>query len=193
MRKAFVVVLGIALLCSLSFAGEGKGAQAAEAKHHAHKTMKADYPLNNVITMDAAGARTARCMCGKEFQVSKDSPTVMRGEGTYYCCSTGCHEMYMKSDKVAQTKIFTDFWPTYPYDKMATNTMMKDGKNMATCLCGKEFEVIKTTPKVTENGMTMYLCSDACNTALHGMSATDRMGKEVAILKAKEPPVPVTK
>ena len=191
MRKVLVVILGIVVLCSLSFAGDTQSAQAtsaAPAHTGVHKTMKGDHPLNNVIVMDASGTRSARCLCGKEFVVTKDSPTITRGEGIYYVHADGCRDMYMKSDKAAQTKMFSDYWKTYPMDKMANNTMMKDGKEMATCLCGKVFEVTKTSPKVTENGMTIYLCSDACTTALHGMAANDRTDKELAMLKTKEAP-----
>ena len=189
MKKVLVVILGIVVLCSLSFAGDTQSAQATSAAPHTgvHKTMKAEHPLNNVIAMDASGTRTAKCMCGKEFQVSKDSPVVTRGDGSYYCCSEGCHDMYMKADKASQTKMFNDSWKTFPSDKMVTNAVMKDGKETATCLCGKTVDVTKTTPKVTENGVTMYLCSDACKTALHGMAANDRMDKELAVVKTNAP------
>jgi hypothetical protein len=152
--------------------------------------MKADHPLNNVFKMDASGVRTARCMCGKEFQVSNDSPVIKRGDGEYYCCSKGCHDMYESANKGARDKMFKESWSSYPMTGMATNAVMKDGKQMATCLCGKEVTVTDKTPNVTENGVKMYVCSDACKTALHGMAANDRLSKELAVVKSKEAPAP---
>ena len=169
MRKFLVVVLSAVLVCGLALA---KDEPAVKAVHSDH--------LNNVIIMDASGHRTALCLCGTEFPVVNTKLALHVDDETLYCCSEGCHAMAAKVPADEQKNMAADFFKTkFPNDKMASNMYMKDGKKMATCLCGKTVEVNDKTPKITENGVTLYLCSDACNTALHSMSEADRMKSEM--------------
>jgi hypothetical protein len=196
MRKLLVVVLGLLFVCSLAFAADTPTDVKKDVKAEkvaAAVTMTSEH-LNNVTKMDAKGDRTALCVCGQEFQVTDKSPMILRGDETDYCHNQACHDMFLQASKEAQDKMIADFWAnTFPFDKMATNKFMKDGKEVATCLCGKSVDVNDKTPHVTENGVTLYLCSDACTTALHGLSAKMRMEKEMALAhttlpkEAKEP------
>ncbi len=182
MRRFWTITVAVVCICSLTFADDQAKATAPEVLKVA-PAMTSDH-LNNVIMMDATGSRTALCACEKEFQVTDKSPTILRGDEADYCCTPGCHEMFMSASKEAQDKMMSEYWKSkFPFDKMATNVTMKDSKKVATCLCGNPVEVTDKTPKVTENGITMYLCSDACATALHGMTAKVRMDKELAMMK----------
>ncbi len=184
MRRFWTITIALVCICNLAFADDQAKATKPDMPKMA-PTMTSDH-LNNVIAMDASTSRTALCACGAEFKVTDKSPTIMRGDETDYCCTPGCHDMFMSASKEAQDKMMSEYWASkFPFDKMATNATMKDGKKMATCLCGKPVEVTDNTPKVTENGVTMYLCSEACSTMLHGMTAKDRMDKEVAMMKAQ--------
>ena len=175
MSKRMAVVLSAMMICGACLAKDA--APAAKAMHQDH--------LNNVITMDASGNRTALCMCGKEFPVTDKSLSVQTSEQTLFCCTEGCHAMAAKLSSEQLQEAATDFFKTtFPNDKMVTNIFVKDGRKMAACLCGKTVEVNDKTPKITENGMTLYVCSDACNTSIHGMSAADRMNAEKSRLSA---------
>ena len=192
MRKTLVLILSAVVVCSGAFASDTPKDVKAETIA-APATITSEH-LNNVTKMDVKGDRTALCVCGQEFQVTDKSPMILRGDETHYCHNQECHEMFMKTSKEAQDKMISDFWTnTFPWDKMATNKFAKDGKDVATCLCGKSVDVNDKTPRVTENGVTLYLCSEACATALHGMSAKMRMEKEMAVAHvtlpkdAKEP------
>jgi YHS domain-containing protein len=187
-----VLILSAVAVCSVALAADAPKDVKAE-KIAAPATITSEH-LNNITKMDAQGNRTALCVCGQEFQVTDKSPMILRGDETDYCHNQECHDMFLKAPKEAQEKMIGDFWTsTFPFDKMATNKFMKDGKEVATCLCGKSVDVNDKTPRVTENGVTLYLCSDACQSSLHGMSAKMRMEKEMAVAHmglpkdAKEP------
>jgi hypothetical protein len=180
MRNWMSILLVTVMVCGLAVAGDAP--KAVDTKEAALPQVVTSDHLNNVVRMDASGNREALCLCGQEFQVTKESPTIIRGEETHYCHNQQCHDMYMSTSAEAQDRMVSDYWKnTFPFDKMATNQFAKDGKTMATCLCGKVVDVNDKTPHLTENGVTMYVCSDACKTALHGMSAEMRMQKEMAV------------
>jgi YHS domain-containing protein len=189
MRNFAIALLGTLMICSLAFAEEGmKAAPTAEkAKAHKHEMGKSQEILNNVVKMDAASKRSALCCCGYEFTVTDKAPT-MDHEGTsFFMCGEGCKEMAMKASKEENAKTMKDWHKKYDANKLTDNSFLKESKTMATCLCGKTVEVNAKTPKIMENGVTLYLCSDACNTQLHEMSANDRMDAEKKFLASKEP------
>lgn len=144
--------------------------------------------LNNVIKMDPQGHRTAKCLCNVEFGVTDQTPVVERGDETYYLHSQDCRDMFVRTAPQEQERMISQYWTQqFPFEKLATNAHEEHGQKQATCLCGSEVNVVQDTPMVTENGLNIYLCSEACTTMLHGMSATDRMGAELKNIKNFQP------
>jgi hypothetical protein len=183
MRKLVMAVVGLIAVCSLSFAQEKtEGAKPVPQppKHSATKT------LNNVVKMDAAGTRTALCLCGKEFTVTDKSPNFDQRGTHYYLCSDECKGKTGSATKEELTKMVGDWKNSSKAYKTPENTVKKDGKKWATCACGKEFEVGASSEFIKENGVKMYLCSDDCMKAMTGMGEQERMTKELALLKPAE-------
>jgi hypothetical protein len=181
MRKALVTLLGVALVCSLVFADEGKTEAKTEKKMSSKNKSEI---LNNVVKMDKDGNLTAVCGCGMEFTVTDPTLAIKNGDMTMYCHNQMCHDAAAKMSKEESDKMMKDWHKKYMTYKLADNTFMKDGKKMATCLCGKTLDVTKSTPHIRENGVNMYLCSDACASQLHGMSDADRLGAEKKVAMA---------
>jgi hypothetical protein len=144
--------------------------------------------LNNIVKMDPQGHRTAKCLCEVEFGVTTTTPVVQRGDETYYLHSEDCKDMFIHTAPQEQERIVTQFWARhFPFEKLPTNAHEEHGHKEATCLCGTNVTVTKDTPMVTENGLNIYLCSEACSTMLHGMSAEDRMQGELKNIRNFQP------
>ena len=71
---------------------------------------------------------------------------------------------------------------------MVTNEFEKDGKHMATCACGTEFEITDKTTCVVADGMKMSACCDGCAQHVMKASAEDRhaMMTKVAQMPEKQ-------
>jgi YHS domain-containing protein len=180
MRKVLITLLSALLVCSVVFAQEGK----TEGKPAKKPVDKAKMEvMNNVTKMDKDGARTALCLCGKEVSVADNTPTYEKDGTTYYLCSDACKDKATKASKADLDQMMREWRKKFKEAKVVNNVFMKEGKPWANCVCGKVFEVNSiTTPKMQENGVAVYLCSDACKTQMHTMTAADRMGKEKAII-----------
>jgi hypothetical protein len=140
--------------------------------------------LNNIIKMDPQGHRTAKCLCGLEFGVTSTTPIVERGDETYYLHNEECRDLFMRTSPQAQEQMVTQYWARqFPFEKLPSNAREEHGHQEATCLCGTNVTVTKDTPMVTENGLNIYLCSEACSTMLHGLSPEDRMNTELKNIK----------
>jgi hypothetical protein len=186
MKKILVVLLMSGILGTAALADDSYGNNTAPAQPAAPAAVAKSGQtevLNNIIKMDAAGARTALCCCGAEFTVTDNSPTIDHGGTTFYLCGDGCKQMADKATAAENAKTMKAWHKKFRAVKLVTNSYQQDGKEMATCLCGKTLTVTRSTPYVTENGVKMYLCSDACSSALHGMSADARMAKELDVIK----------
>jgi YHS domain-containing protein len=160
-----------------------QAAAPAKSSSRAKTSSTTNEVLNNVVKMDAQGSRTALCCCGAEVTVADDTPTLDRNGTHFYFCGQGCRDAAEKASKAESAKTMKSWRKKFSAYKLASNAYQKDGKELATCLCGKTVEVTKSTPSISENGVTLYLCSTACKTALHGASPEDRLGKEMAMLK----------
>lgn len=179
MRKLFVMTMAALCICSMAFAGdEAKATKMQANKWAVEQPMKA-MPLNNVIKMDADGKRTALCCCGAEFTVTSNAPTVERPPTTFYMCGEGCKEMTLKASKEEEAKTMAAWNAKYSTYTLASNT-----KTWAKCGCGKEFDVTPTSLVVSENGMKIYCCSEACHTAFKLKSADDRQSAQLSALKS---------
>jgi hypothetical protein len=199
MYRWMLVLVAAVAITGLAAADEAAPA-AASAGQEAHGGMskhaaKESAILNNVVKMDAAGSRTALCCCGAEFTVTANAPTMTHGGTLFYLCGDGCKQTAEKATPAEGAKVMKAWHKKYTGYKLPDNTTMKDGRKMATCLCGKTFAVTSSSHFIIENGIKTYLCSEACNTALHGTSAEDRLAKEMAELKgldAVPPPAAAT-
>ncbi len=183
MKKLLTVLLAITVVSALSNA-EDKQKETTTLDQHVHAI--APERLNNVIQLDTDGHRTALCGCGKQFEVTANSPAVQHGNETIYCCGDACHSSFAGMPAADQDKLISDLNSKLPAENLISNAIEKDGKTVATCLCGKEFEVTDRTPEVTENGVTLDLCGEACAAGLHKMSAEDRLEAELNLVASKE-------
>ncbi len=171
MRNIIMTLLLATALCSLAVAGNPAQSKAAVG------------PVNNVVKMDTDGHRTALCCCKMEVPVTDKSPTLDHDGTTFYMCSEACKNMAMKASKEEMGKMMADWHEKYATYVLPTNTFVKDGKLLAKCGCGKEFELTDESPRVIENGHATYLCSQACYEGFTKMSAADRLEREMAIVK----------
>lgn len=183
MNKLLTLLLAVTVVSTLSNA-EGKKPETPSLNPHVHAVTTEH--LNNVIQLDADGHRTALCGCGMQFQVTNDQLSVQNGDETIYCCSEACHHSNLAMPNADRMQKISDLNEKLSHSISVTNTAIKDGRTVATCLCGKEFEVTDQTPRVSENGVTLNLCGEACTTGLHKMSAADRFEAELKIVTAKK-------
>jgi hypothetical protein len=70
-----------------------------------------------------------------------------------------------------------------------SNHYSVNGQIRATCLCGATVKVTGETPAITENGLMISLCSDACDSMLHGMSPANRLRMELKSMHIFDPNV----
>jgi len=201
--RAFVLSLAAIFICgTLALAQDAPKAPTGAAKSSVAKTSNAAraehqkvvhgerHVLNNVVRMTADGKMTALCCCGKEFTVADNSPTMKHGDATFYLCSDACKA---KMDKATPTQVdqtMSTWHRKYKGMKLTSNAVTKDGRKVATCLCGKTFNVTKATESISENGVVVYVCSDACAANMHNMSPADRLAKEKEIVANAPAPAP---
>lgn len=180
MRKVLIALLSAFLVCSVVFAQEGK-TEGKPAKKPVERVRTE--VMNNVTKMDKDGVRTAICLCGKDVAVADNTPTFEKDGTTYYLCSEDCKVKATKSSKADLDQMMRDWRKKFKEAKLVNNVFMKENRPWANCVCGKTFEVnALSTPKMQENGVTVYLCSDACKSQMHTMTAADRLDKEKAIV-----------
>jgi len=173
MKRSLVLMLALALVCGGALAGD----KDAQDKQEATKTAKFER-LNNVVVMDADGQRTALCACGREFAVTNEPLAVKHDATTLYCCSPECHSQLEQTSATDRAERVAAYWAAFPYERTLNTATTTDGKTTARCFCGQSVDVTAASPKVLENGVTVYPCSEACETALHQMSAEKRLGIE---------------
>jgi ribosomal protein L24E len=140
--------------------------------------------LNNVVSMESEGSRTALCLCGKTLPVMADTPSVTQDGTTFYLCSADCVKMASKALE-KDWKSATENWRArFATIKFLSNARMKEGREMATCLCGRVFEVNSRTLAVAENGLVVHCCSAACDKQFRAAPSEGRMQAELALLPA---------
>jgi hypothetical protein len=178
MKKLAMFALGILTISGLAM---------AEDYHQAHGEYQGyDHAacLNNVVSVDADGNKTALCGCGMEFKVSDKTPSMNVDGMTVYACSDGCAATMSGMDKKMMDGKIGELKMAVAENKgLATNAAMMDGKMTATCPCGMSVEVNDKTPFVVENGVKVYTCCDDC---LNSFSSADVKIREDAEMKARK-------
>ncbi|MFC2150127.1 hypothetical protein ACFLQV_01360 [Calditrichota bacterium] len=204
MYKVIVVILALVLAAGSVYAGSGAPKEEPMAEksmdkkmdkmghkdkmshkgqdHEGHMKHDQAKMMNNVFAMDADGNRTALCGCGMEVKVSDTSTKVMNGDMTFYTCSQGCADMMGKMSEAEKKDAMMKWHDNFKTHKLASNAMMKDGKNMATCGCGMVFEV-NNEHVLIDNGMKIHCCSEKCHSMFSGMPGEKRMMKEMEMMK----------
>jgi hypothetical protein len=182
MYKLMMSLLAVAVLCCWSFAHDGQGAEATTASMEKPAATSMMQPMNNVVKMEKDGKRTALCCCGHEFTVTENAPSMEHSGTLFYMCGEGCKEVAMKATAEENAKTMAAWHEKYDVMTLMSNTHEKDGKQMATCACGAEFTVSETSPRITENGVTMYLCGEGCKEMFTKKTADERMGAEMKVV-----------
>jgi ribosomal protein L24E len=171
-----------------SSAGAGRsGLSASPAKKVSAPLLKKPHhidALNNVVTMEPDGSRTALCICGKILPVTVDTQSVKHDGTTFYLCSTGCTIMAAKLSENDWAAATVDWKTRFSATKLLSNAGMKEGREMATCPCRKIFDVNSRTLAVAENGMVVHCCSAACDSTFRAAAPAGRMQAELAMLPA---------
>lgn len=187
MRKFLLITAALALVASTAFAApapkgekppEGKEMKGGPGEHHGPGLH---HMLNNVIKV-TGGEKTALCVCGMEVKVTDKTPTFEHRGMTIYTCSEGCKEKLAKATPDEMRKLMGPFHEKLRAVKYATNEVEKGGKKVATCACGKTFDVTDQSPSITENGVRMYCCSAACEEHLMKMPAAERAAAEAKVV-----------
>ena len=140
--------------------------------------------LNNVVTMALDGSRTALCICGKTLAVTAGTQSISHDGTAFYLCSTDCANMAGKRSERDWDAAVADWRAMFAATKFLSNARMMKGREMATCLCGKIFEVDSRTPAVAENGLVVHCCSAACDAKFRAAAPEGRMQAELAVLPA---------
>jgi len=143
------------------------------------------YVVNNVVEVKD-GHSTAHCACGANFDVTEKSAHVAIDGGTYYLCSEQCASTVAAMDETAKKSAIGSLQKALMTEShMQSNISTKDGKKMATCACGTEFEFGASTPILMENGMRMCACCDGCAKHVKAAEPAQRaaMMQKVAVTK----------
>jgi hypothetical protein len=172
MKKALGLLLMIALVALPALAGD-EAAMVKPAADDVH--MGTMHVMNNVIA-EHDGHKTALCGCGKEFEVTAESPAHNIHGMTLYACGPDCGEMMKKASAEEMMKNVMGLEEKLITANLATNEFEKDGKHMATCACGTEFEMSAKTPCLVADGMKMNACCDGCAEHVMKASAEERHG-----------------
>ncbi len=193
MQKLIIAILMVALVTGGLFAGSKAPESKDETDHSMHKSDKehgmhaghdAYMPMNNVFAINKKGERKALCGCGMEVAVNDDTPVETFKGMTFWTCGETCAEM-MKGMSEAEMDNAMKIWhEKFDGYKLASNTEMKDGKEMATCGCGMVFEVSDDNPRIVENGMVLHMCGDNCKNMVMEMPAEKRLKMEKKMTKS---------
>jgi hypothetical protein len=140
--------------------------------------------LNNVVALESDGSRTALCICGKTLPVTADTRSIVHDGTVFYLCSTECTDRAGKLSEKDWDAATAGWKARFAATKFLSNARMKEGREMATCLCGKVFEVNSRTLAVAENGLVVHCCSAACDAKFRGAAPDSRMQAELAMLPA---------
>lgn len=187
MRWILVTLMACLMVFGVANAGGTKTAASTSDASGVAAVSQWHKPLNNVVMMDATGKRRALCCCGAEFTVTDNAPTMDHDGTLFYLCGEGCREAAMKATKEETAKTMDAWQKKYEVLKLPDNTFTKDGKTMATCVCGAKFTVTDKTPYVTENGVRLYLCGDGCAEHIRSSASTERLTAEMKVLQAAAP------
>jgi YHS domain-containing protein len=134
--------------------------------------------------MESDGSRTALCICGKTLPVTIDTKSITHDGTAYYLCSTDCANLVGKLSEKDWDAATSDWKTKFAAIKFLSNARMKEGREMATCLCDKVFEVNARTLAVAENGLVVHCCSAACDERFRAAAPEARMEAELALLPA---------
>jgi hypothetical protein len=179
MKKALGLLLMVALVALPALAGD----EASMVKAGADDVhMGTVHMLNNVVA-DHDGHRMAVCGCGKEFEVTADSPSMDIHGMTIYACGPECAEHMKSAGAEDMMKAVSGIESKMQTAHMVTNEFDKDGKHMATCACGTEFEVTSKTSCVMADGMKLNACCDGCAGHVLKASAEERHGMMMKQMK----------
>lgn len=182
MRSSFLVLLATLAFASMSLACGG-GAKAKQASNDCLQYSSENcVVLNNVVSMDAEGNRSALCACGMKVTVDDHTPKMQLGNATMYMCSEGCMAHFEKASADERQTMTTQWRDQVSRYAAVSNVYNVGGKQVYSC-CGKEQEVGSKTASVTENGVTIYTCGPGCASNIRGMSATDRIKTQKKIIQ----------
>jgi ribosomal protein L24E len=140
--------------------------------------------LNNVVTTNVDTSRIALCLCGKEFNVTAGTPIVEYSGTNLFLSSQECMDKFGASNDEEQAASYDQWKKQFSSQKLLSNARMERGHEMATCCCGKTFEVNSRTLAVVENGLVVHFCSKACSARMRATPPADRLRAEFAMLKA---------
>jgi YHS domain-containing protein len=170
-----------------SIGAGGSGSNSSPAKRVSAPLLKKPHSidaLNNVVTMESDESRTALCICGKTLPVTADTQSITRDGTAFYLCSTDCANMAGKLPAKDWDAATADWKGKFTATKFLSNARMKEGREVATCLCDKIFEVNSRTRAVAENGLVVHCCSAACDEKFRAATPEGRMEAELALLPA---------
>lgn len=171
--KHFLALLMLLALASFSFAEDQAVSKATMNEATGEVSLASMHAVNNVFAVKD-GKQTALCGCGKEFEVTASSPVMDANGMVFYCCGPECHEHAMKSTPEEMQLGMANWQKLMDAKELMCNASMKDGKKMATCACGMDFEVKATCPYVLQDGMKVYTCCDGCSKHVCTASAEER-------------------
>jgi ribosomal protein L24E len=170
-----------------SIGADGSGSRPSPAKRVSPPLLTKHHDidaLNNVIAMESDESRTALCICGKTLPVTVETQSITHDGTTFYLCSKDCTNMAGKLSKKDWDAATENWKAKFAAIKFLSNARMKEGREMATCLCDKIFEVGPRTLAVAENGMVVHCCSAACDAKFRAAAPEGRMQAELALLPA---------
>ena len=182
MRSSFLVLLGTLAFASMTFACHHTD-QAKQANNDCSQySSKNCVILNNVVSMDADGNRTALCACGMKVAVNDRTPTTQLGNTAMYMCGEGCKTHFEKASADERQDKTTQWRDQVSRFSSASNARSVGDKQVYSC-CGKEQEIGSKTTSVTENGVTIHTCGPGCAAQFREMSATDRIKAQKKVVQ----------
>lgn len=179
MKKALGVLLMIALVALPALAGD----EAAMVKPAADDVQMGTVHMANNVVAEKEGHKMAVCGCGKEFEVTAESPSMDVHGMTLYACGPECAEHMKAASADDVIKAVSGIEEKLMTANLMTNTFEKEGKQMATCACGTEFEMSAKTSCVVADGMKLNACCDGCATHVMKASAEERHGMMMKQMK----------
>lgn len=140
--------------------------------------------LNNVVTMEPGGSRTALCLCGKTLPVTAGTPSITHDGTMFFLCSTECTTLGERLPEKDWAAVTESWQAKFSATKFPSNAGMREGREMATCLCGKVFEVNSRTLAVAENGLVLHFCGAVCDANARAAAPEGRLQAQLAVLPA---------
>lgn len=167
--KHFIALLMLLALATAGWAEDQAISKATMNEATGEVSLASMHAINNVVSVKD-GKQTALCGCGMEFEVTASTPVVDANGMTFYCCGPGCHEHVAKATPEEAHAGMAAWQKLMDAKSLSCNTATMDGKQMAKCACGMDFEVKAGCHYVLMDGMKVYTCCDGC--AKHVCSAT---------------------